>query len=172
MEIGGSDNSQAPQIMEVYAKFGLAMYQAQCLERELAIALATVYGARANRIARAELDRLFESNFHQTLGQLINRMRKTVDVPKDVQLALGQALERRNWLAHHYFWDRAGQFVTAKGRNSMIRELLDIANLLNRTDEQLTDIDRAWATARGITEEMRQRALENLIGGAEDGISR
>jgi hypothetical protein len=38
------DYSEEQQIMDVYARFGLAIYQVQCLERELAISLATVHG--------------------------------------------------------------------------------------------------------------------------------
>ena len=39
MELKDADPEQ---IREVYARFGLAMYQAQCVERQIAILLANV----------------------------------------------------------------------------------------------------------------------------------
>jgi hypothetical protein len=122
---------------------------------------------RQSRITEAEFGKLLDSNFRQTLGRLINRLRKTTSVSQDFEAALAEALVKRNWLVHHYFWDRAGQFMTSEGRNSMIRELKDIAHFFDSIDRELTVIDRAWATAHGITEEMRQSALENLIRSAE-----
>lgn len=41
MTIGEYIEPELDQIREVYARFGLAMYQAHCLERQLAIILAT-----------------------------------------------------------------------------------------------------------------------------------
>ena len=57
--------------------------------------------------------------------------------------------------------------MTSEGRNSMIQELKDIACFFDRIDRELTVIDRAWATAHGVTEEMRQNALDNLERGAQ-----
>ena len=48
---------------EVFARFGLAMYRAQCLEREIAIILATKYGPDPFNVSKKE----FDSNFEKTV---------------------------------------------------------------------------------------------------------
>ena len=98
---------ESAQIREVYAYFGLAMYQAQCLERQLAMILATKYGPGPTRITSREFDALLERLFRRTLGHLVNEIGALVEVSEDEKEQLRDALSKRNWLAHHYFWNRA-----------------------------------------------------------------
>ena len=142
------------------------MYNAQCLEREVAISLARTYGSRQKRITWAQLMNFLDSNFKKTLGKLILEMRKTTSISPNLESTLMEALKKRNWLVHHYFWDRAGHFLTVQGRELMINELQDIANFLDQVDQELTAVNRAWATALGVTEEMRRDALEDLVRSA------
>ena len=83
-----------------------------------------------------------------------------------MESTLMEALKKRNWLVHDYFWDRAGHFLTAEGRELMINELQDTANFLSQVAEELTIVNRAWATSKGVTEEMRRESLEDLIRSA------
>jgi len=154
---------ESEKAKEVYARFGLAMYQAQCLERQLAILLTTKYGPDPQRMTRTQYNDLFESFFSKTLGTLISHLRKTVDIPDNLELTLTEALNKRNWLAHHYFWKRAGQFMTERGRMSMIHELQVIADFFALLDEQLTEITREWAEKHKITEEVLQKRIERLL---------
>ncbi len=119
------------QVKEVYARYGLAMYQAQCVERSLAILLATEYGPGIQKITRTEYDKLLESLFKKTLGALLTELRKSGVVSLNFESDLSNALKQRNWLAHNYFWERAGHFMTIKGRSMMIEELTKNANELN-----------------------------------------
>jgi len=154
---------ESEQIKEVYARFGLAIYQAQCLERQLAILLSTEYGPGPTRMTRDQYDELLHSFFQKTLGSLINHLRKSIEIPDDLESILTETLKKRNWLAHHYFWEKAGQFMTAEGRITMIRELQSIADSFNRIDQQLTEISHIWAEHHGITEEIIQKHLEKLL---------
>ncbi len=149
--------------MKVYAEFGVAMYNAQCLEREFAISLARVYYREPNRLTWAQFLDFLDSNYKKTLGKLIFEMRKTTSISSDMESRLMQALNKRNWLVHAYFWDRAGHFLTAEGRELMINELRNTASFLSQIGEELTVVNRAWATSRGITEEMRRESLEDLM---------
>ncbi len=152
--------------MEVYAEFGIAMYNAQCLEREFALSLARIYYGGPKRITWARFLNFVDSNYKKTLGKLIFEMRKTTSIPSDMESTLMEALKKRNWLVHDYFWNRAGHFLTAEGRELMINELRDTANFLFQIGEELTAVNRAWATSKGVTEEMRRESLEDLIRSA------
>lgn len=61
---------EAEQCKKVFALYGLAMYQAQCLERQIAISLASTFGPEG--ITRKQYDSLLESNFEKTMGRLIH----------------------------------------------------------------------------------------------------
>ena len=89
------------QIKEVYARFGLAVYQAQCVERQLAIALASAYGPGVKRITRAQFDDLLGTYFKRTRGALVTVLRHTFSPPVDLESQLAQALRIRNWLIHN-----------------------------------------------------------------------
>ena len=57
------------QIREVYARYGLAMYQAQCVERQLALLLITEYRPGPSRITRSQYDHLLEAHFEKNTWQ-------------------------------------------------------------------------------------------------------
>lgn len=158
--------SHSEQIKEVYAQFGLAMYQAQCVERQLAILLATAYGPGPKRMTRSQYDDLLASLFRKTFGGLFQTLRKTVDIPEDFETTLSKALDKRNWLAHHYFWERAGHFMTEPGRRVMIGELSRIALELDDIDQKLIQISREWMGKIGMSEEVLQAEMEKLIADA------
>ena len=161
---------ESAQIREVSARFGLAMYRAQCLERQLAIIMATKYGPGPTRITREEFDALQEGLFRRTLGQLVSEIGKLVEVNEDEKEQLKDALKKRNWLVHHYFWDRAVMFQSESGRASMISELQEIAEYFQALDEIYTNRTRVWGETVGITQLSIDEDKERLLRGCTDYI--
>ena len=88
------------------------MFQAQCLERQLAIILATKYGPGPTNISRTELDDIFDDLFSRTLGQLVEEIGRLAELTEDEEERLQEALSKRNWLAHRYFWERAIEILS------------------------------------------------------------
>ena len=154
---------ESEHIREVCARFGAAMFHIQGLERQLAILLATAYGPGLPEITRKEFDNLLESLFQKTLGSLISRLRQVTDLTDEIEMDLERALSKRNWLAHDYFWDRAVEFMTEKGRTSMIDELEKLGAEFRRLDHQFTQITRVSAQKYGITEEVIEKELQRLL---------
>ena len=74
---------ESEQIKDVFARFGLAIFEAQALERQLAIIVATKYGPGPTKISRTEFDNILESLFTRTLGQLVNEIGTLADLPED-----------------------------------------------------------------------------------------
>jgi hypothetical protein len=155
------------QVREVYARYGLAMYQAQCVERQLAILLASEYRPGPSKITRSEYEQLLESHFERTLGGLLRQLEKSIPLPADFEGTLRKALEKRNWLAHRYFWERAGHFVSEKGRDKMLLELQEAIDYFEILDARLTDIADSWAKRHNIPPEELEKALERIIANAE-----
>jgi hypothetical protein len=158
-----TNESESDQIKEVYTQFGLVMYQVQCFERTLAILLITAYVPDLQRITRAQYEELLGRYFQRTLGNLINQLREFVTIPRQLETILSRALQKRNWLVHHYFWERGITFMKEDGRESMIRELREIAQFFEGIDLRLTKIVEKWTRKQGITEETIQRRIQKLI---------
>src|SRR4030042_4065953 len=117
---------QSEQIKKVYALFGLAMYLAQCCEKGAATLLMThkMPDMKKKKVTRRKAESLIQALFRKTFGSLKRELMEAgVSVAK-IESDLTLALEKRNWLAHNYFWERAGHFMTEKGREKMILKIV------------------------------------------------
>ena len=155
------------QNREVYARFGLAMYQAQCLERQLAMILATKYGPDPTRISRKEFKSVFDDLFSKSLGQLVRKITKLSALSEDEEKRLKEALETRNWLAHRYFWERAVDILSVPGRASMIDELRAAAHQLHTQDEFFTNKTDEFGERFGINQQLIKKQIERSIRNRE-----
>ena len=144
----------AAQRRETFARFGLAMYQAQCVEKQLSILLATTFNHGFLNLPQEHRDSCFDSELSKTLGRLISTLREKMEVPPGIDGRLHRALHLRNWLAHNYFWERAGDIMNRNGRDHMIRELQETADFLSEVDHELTSISKCWLEKCGASWEM------------------
>ena len=154
---------ESADIREVFAHFGLAMYHAQCLEKQLVITLATKYGPGPTRITRTEFDSILEELDSKTLGQLVSKIKNLKSLSDEEGKLLKGALETRNWLAHRYFWERATDFLSESGRASMNSELQNASSLLETQDELFTKKTLEWAESHGINGQLIDKELERLV---------
>ncbi len=123
------------QVRQVYERIGLALYIIQSIERQLAILLASECEPSTKKLTTSQYDDLLKSLFSKTLGKLVLRFRTSVELPPDFDERIQKALETRNWLVHHYFWERVNEFQTPEGRSSMIQELDQITDQLHALHE-------------------------------------
>ncbi len=141
---------------EIYARYGLAMYWAQCVERELASALSTTFGPEPVGMSVTAYEAQMDERFERTLGQLVKELeRKSPEQPLLTTRQLRDGLELRNFLAHNFFWERAGQMSS---KNSALREpLLDeldrASAALKTLNDALTALSADWRRRHGVTEE-------------------
>ena len=160
------DGDRDEHVKTVYAHFGLAMYLAQVLEHGLANAMmsAELLPRRAGKPVprkewEAEFDVFMDQQYQQTLGRLIRALKNVTSVPSDLEGLLSEALDRRNFLAHHYFRERAEAFMSWKGREKMIEELQGAQKLFDNADARLTEIAKPLREKYGLTDE-RLRPFE------------
>ena len=152
------------QIRDVYAYYGLAMYHAQCLERELAIFMACVYGPQHSH--RWAFEARLGENFGLTFGQLAKRfLEVAISDHADLANRVQAVVDLRNQIAHHYFWNRVTEFGRPDGRQGMLDELLAAGAEFQTLDGELTTLTTGWSAARGISEVDRQAALSELLTG-------
>jgi len=93
---------------------------------------------------------------------LLGMVKKELSTSEEVLLELKQALDKRNWLAHDYFYDSIGQFYTESGRMKMIKELTEMIKLFNKWDQFIEGVCLHIWQQHGLTEEAISKEIEQF----------
>jgi hypothetical protein len=112
---------------EVYAKFGLAIYEGQVLEHEIVnLIISSGIGLGTYR-TREEIEAADVELFRRTMGTLKKELLlRRIDLGH-LEDELIRAVTLRNFLAHRYFRERVSAFMSKEGRDQMIAELVEKA---------------------------------------------
>ena len=151
------------QRREVFARYGLAMYCVQCVERSLAILISSVFNKDFISSSPNIRDGFYNQAFSKTLGRLMKELEMKITIPPNLKQNLIYTLNKRNWLAHNYFYERAGEILTSKGREKMINELTELMEGFKRVDNHLEFIIDKWVTKIGISNEVIEEKMKRLI---------
>jgi hypothetical protein len=122
----------------VFAQFGEAAYEAQCLEKQMVMVLSYMCSPSPEYKSTLRINELVETNLDQTFGSLAKEIIKNIPLPIDVVNDLERAVRGRNWLSHNYWWDRASEFTRFQDRQMMIVELKELTDLFVTIDRYLT----------------------------------
>ncbi|HTF83692.1 MAG TPA: hypothetical protein VL987_03860 [Cellvibrio sp.] len=166
-------DSTSEECKDVYAHFGLAMYLAQCVEQSI-IQLLIFFDFFDKNAQHWESEEKWAADFDifesavskKTMGRLIGSL-KNLDnfgqlLDEDLEGLLGEALDKRNWLAHAYFSDRASHFVHSSGRVEMVAELEEARGLFKSVEDKLNPITYALTEKYGLTESMVQELASKM----------
>ena len=151
------------QTREVYAKYGLAMYFAQCLETGLVNLLVALKLKDRDKITRFDIDSLIGINYEKTLGKLIYSLKEAMKTSEDMETDLKELLDIRNYLAHRYFRVKAIDFMKKDGRQHMLSELECFISKLEGGDKKIEYITAVIAEQCGITDETICKSVEDLL---------
>jgi hypothetical protein len=148
---------------EMYARFGLAYYYSEVLHRVLCIILAMSNLPRKDMITRRRVEEHLVNAFSMTLGQVITELAGRI--PAEYSTRLEEVLEKRNFLDHHFWFDRAQLMFRAENIQQLIEELDGYAAIFSRLDEETT----AWSHKRqnelGITDDILQASIALILSG-------
>jgi hypothetical protein len=165
-------DDESEHTKEVYARFGLAVYFAQVLEHGLVNALVILDLIPSRRhLARSRdewgitVDAFMDRHFETTMGRLLNAFREVTAVPADVDGLLQDALERRNWLAHDFFRERAVEFLSCTGREQMLQEVDECRTRFEAADKRLEAIVGPLRREASITDAILEAEYQFLMTG-------
>jgi hypothetical protein len=165
------------QCKDVYAYYGLAMFCAQCLEQAIIIQILFL-DHMPNAVATFTTKEEWIQNFDvfinhassKTMGQLLGKLQK-LGIPCDeLSQDLRVALEKRNWLAHCYFPERAVEFMNEKGRLEMISELEITHAYFKQVEDKVNQITDEVSVKFGLTEEIKKRMMAQILTEAKADI--
>jgi hypothetical protein len=79
-----------------------------------------------------------------------------------IEEIMGRAVEKRNFLIHHFFRERAFEFVTASGRQRMIAELQETQDAVCLAEKLTNSLCLALASKIGIAPLHVEAEVERL----------
>lgn len=157
------DEPDTELINEVYARFGLAYSESECLHRGLCIALAIAPFQNQLHITRPRVEERLSYAFSLTLGQVKDALKDKL--PDELFSRLEYVVEQRNFLAHRFWFERIHFMVSATGLRQMLEELSVLSTLFSELDEQVSDYFRPRFRQLGLTNELLQDSLDAILTG-------
>ncbi|HJP93532.1 MAG TPA: hypothetical protein VJ875_16350 [Pyrinomonadaceae bacterium] len=137
-------HTRVGQVNAVFACFGSAAQHAQHFEAALAGFLSDYNKLTKQGSSTQEFEELDQKLQKKTLGTLLREFSKYVTIQDpNVVGFLEMALEKRNFLMHHFFRQREGKLRLERDRMELLSELTAIDNIL----DQAATITRAMQIA-------------------------
>lgn len=168
---------ESEEAKEIYAHFGLAFYESNCLEHGVANALCyiKIFLQRKSCGSQKEweglIDKHFDESFEETLGRLIKQLEFHQDTLPSLLIVMAdleKCRDERNFLAHHFYREYAQGWFSFKGRKEMIERLQSSFELFFLTDRKLTAAVKSLAEKYGLTEEAIEKCWSEMMKEAED----
>ena len=149
--------SEEGQRNAVFACFGSAAQQSQYFEVALGDFLLVYNKICKKSLTLQDIESMEAKLGKQTMGTLLMEFKKHVKINDDkIASQMDAALQKRNFLMHHFFRERNERFDTEQGRMEMLKELVGV--------------DSELRMAKDMTNGMRVALCRtlNYNDGAED----
>jgi len=151
-------------IKEVYAQFGLTYCDSECLHRELCHLYVYSTIPDSKYMTKPRIEEKLSEAYSMTLGQVKDKLRDIVH--DDFFYELDEAVAKRNFLAHRFWFEKIHLMYSRKGISQMIRELLEYAKMFSKLDEKVSAIATQRVEEKGLfDDEMQKKALEEVKSG-------
>jgi len=155
-------NEDDEELKVVFARFGMAAYNAQCVEAEIKNIFLALVRANNTTLSADFLERCGDTLDKQTLGILIRDIRNVVSFDDRGAQSLKTALANRNSLMHGFFERHAIDLLIHEGRDVCIQELESYIESFIIADTIAKCITGALCKPLGLTEEFLRAELEKL----------
>ena len=165
------------QCKDVYAHFGLALDCAQCLEQAIIIQIMlmdhmpkSVSKYQSRKDWENSFDNFMDDASSKTMGKLLKKLQQLGVPSEELSKDLRASLEKRNWLAHNYFPDRALEFMNEKGRLKMVSELTEIRAFFQEVEDKINSITDKLSLKFGLTKEVREQIEWQMLNDANSDL--
>lgn len=151
---------------ELYAEFGMAAEKAQVLEvaaGNVALGFLAMF-VKTDEITPEETEMyrgIMDDVNRKTFGALLRHLKSTMNLSDSIVKMVDEALERRNYLTHHFFRSHNFALYSEEGRKTMRAELKEIdekLELAKRTLDAMAELMSQMAGRNADT-----KAIERLV---------
>ncbi|OGO13642.1 MAG: hypothetical protein A2029_03405 [Chloroflexi bacterium RBG_19FT_COMBO_47_9] len=153
-------------VKEVFAWFGAAYYHSEVLRRDLCNYYAMATFENVEDITRPRIEEKLAFASSLTLGQIFGVMKQ--HLPINLQQQVEVALDQRNYIAHHFWYERCHLMFSEHGLLELQQELRTLSGLFSLVDEKLWEYFKPKIQVIGITDSQIQDAFNSLISGDSD----
>lgn len=146
-------------------EFGRAAHLAQLLEYELISLFLIDSIVKGHAVVREDLKR-FEGLWEkQTLGKLLNPLKKSELIPDDLKDFLENVRKKRNYLMHSFFTASDNDFSTEIGMERMIKDLKKTYESFKVAKTLFHDTSTDLLGQLGITQERLEQEFNVIYEG-------
>lgn len=160
------DQADDDLVRELYARFGLAYYQSECLHRGLCMVLAWSALPSREFITRPRVEERLAKAFSLTLGDLAAELEGVL--PAELSGEVRKAVDARNFLAHQFWFERAHLMFSVDEVRGLIVELDGYAEMFERLDSRVLEWSKPMHRALGLTDEVLRDSLIRTLANAPD----
>lgn len=155
-------------VKEVYAQFGLTYYFCEVLHRGLCnlylLAKIPEVGLTSPRA-----EELLKEAWSLTLGLLVAKLE--VHLPAHLYAGLAAAVIRRNFVAHHFWYERIHLMATKSGPDQATQELSEAREEFKRLDAEVEMLSKNLLTKLPICPDDLARHLADGLSLIRKGIA-
>lgn len=119
-------------VREIFAYYGRAMYMAQAIEKGFMNLILIVN--HQYEITRTRYDEILYEKTSFTFGQLKREIKESEIFSEEELLSIDKFHEKRDFLAHSFWWDRAVEFYDPSQQNSLLIELEELTAFFELID--------------------------------------
>jgi len=159
-------DEQSELIKEIFARFGTAYYESEVLHRGLCNIYALATFETPESVTSPRLDEKLTYAYSLTLGQVIKEAKHIF--PADIQVQLDLALSKRNFLAHHFWFEKNHLMFDKQELLQLQNELIEFANFFDGLDKIISNFFTPIRQKFGVTDEMIQEIYGRLLQGEQD----
>jgi hypothetical protein len=167
--MGNPDSETAPNdelIHDLFARFGLAYYHSECLHRDLCMLWACSELPSPMLITQPRVEELLSRAYALTLGEVIGKLEGVL--PHELWENALIAADRRNFLAHHFWFERVHLMFNIETTRQLIAELDDDTQFFDKLDSRVSEYSKSVWERLGVTAEMQAESLSRVIAGEDD----
>jgi hypothetical protein len=177
------DENDDPQTVEVFARYGRAMYMANVVEDGLVLTLMQIefmrtkddfVKAKGKGFDRAKIAAEWDAYEKKQRGEMMGTLRKRVEESADFSQELKDRIEaandRRNDLAHNYWREQAFTMQTADGRAKMIEELSADADTFEKLAADIHEAMKPVRDKLSIKDEVPDEHVEKKMAETQAGL--
>lgn len=153
------------EVKKVYACFGLAYYHAEVLHRGLCNLYVLSRIPDKGGTTRPRIAEHLTDAYSATLGRIVSLVLPLL--PDGLVTQLQLAIDQRNFLAHHFWFERIHLTSTSEGVRELLEELGQYSRVFQQLDVEVEKHSEPFHERAGITQDTIREALEATLR-AED----
>lgn len=155
--------SSEEEVRDVYAYFGRAYYFSEVILRGLCNLYALSQIPEKGGMTRPRMEEHLLNAYSFTLGKIANHVLEIM--PNILSEQVQSAIDKRNFLAHHFWFERIHLISTSAGAQQLIEELTAYSEMFQQLDLEIENFSEPYYQKAGITEDTIRMAIKATMLG-------